>query len=327
MSEISSASALIFPFRVALPLLCICPLTADPHRALWALLLLGVTSVDVLMWRRQGMPVTGRLWTSSVLRDIGYATVFYLAYLPDGNVLALALAPAVIAEITLTFPRTIIIAAFGAEILLIGFRMVYFGHRGHWLDHPVWPEAVIIATLLAYWISQPLKRTVAARQEAQEIMGRARAVLGAVQFAAAQDSSNYARRLSEQIGVMLQSPCDAVTRQECTELTQQLARWLVQSTQSVRIFTAREEEVLRLIIQGATYGNIAASLQVSKGTVRAHAASIMRKTSAHNRSELLAWIKTNHGLERYQEAAGGVPLTPTESMPATSEPLLPHRRP
>lgn len=52
--------------------------------------------------------------------------------------------------------------------------------------------------------------------------------------------------------------------------------------------TRREVEVLTLVANGMVTGEIAAQLHVSKRTVEAHLAAVLRRTRAHTRAELVA---------------------------------------
>ena len=53
--------------------------------------------------------------------------------------------------------------------------------------------------------------------------------------------------------------------------------------------TAREEEVLDLLVQGWTNEEIAQQLTISRHTVARHRENIMRKLNLHNRSELVKY--------------------------------------
>lgn len=58
--------------------------------------------------------------------------------------------------------------------------------------------------------------------------------------------------------------------------------------------THREREVLALMAQGLSYARIARSLLVSEGTVRAHAAGVLRKMEARNRQDAVALARRLH---------------------------------
>ncbi|HYS34951.1 MAG TPA: LuxR C-terminal-related transcriptional regulator, partial [Pseudonocardiaceae bacterium] len=50
--------------------------------------------------------------------------------------------------------------------------------------------------------------------------------------------------------------------------------------------TARENEILRHVVAGHTYREIARALVISEKTVSAHISNLLRKTSTTNRAEL-----------------------------------------
>lgn len=62
--------------------------------------------------------------------------------------------------------------------------------------------------------------------------------------------------------------------------------------------SAREQEVLRLLSRGATNKEIAASLEISENTVKAHLKSVLRKLGVSNRVEAAGWAL------RHLEGAG-----------------------
>jgi two-component system, NarL family, response regulator LiaR len=55
--------------------------------------------------------------------------------------------------------------------------------------------------------------------------------------------------------------------------------------------TQREWEVLDLLVEDATTGEIASQLQVSLGTVRTHVKHILRKLGVHSRDEAIRYVK------------------------------------
>ena len=56
--------------------------------------------------------------------------------------------------------------------------------------------------------------------------------------------------------------------------------------------TGRQRQVLTMMAQGKTSGDIAAELNLSRRTVEAHRARIMRSTGIRNSAELMAWFST-----------------------------------
>ena len=61
------------------------------------------------------------------------------------------------------------------------------------------------------------------------------------------------------------------------------------SPRSNAALTPREDEVLVLVATGKTNAEIAADLNVSFSTAKAHVASILHKLEVRNRVEIAAW--------------------------------------
>jgi DNA-binding NarL/FixJ family response regulator len=69
--------------------------------------------------------------------------------------------------------------------------------------------------------------------------------------------------------------------------------------------TQREREILQLVSEGNTNGNIAKSLWVTEQTVKFHLANIFRKLNVTNRTQASRWAHT-HGLVRQREGEARV---------------------
>jgi len=61
------------------------------------------------------------------------------------------------------------------------------------------------------------------------------------------------------------------------------------------ILTPREEEVLRLLVQGKTNNEIGLALQISLATVRLHVSNILAKLDVTNRTEAVS-VALQNGL-------------------------------
>lgn len=57
------------------------------------------------------------------------------------------------------------------------------------------------------------------------------------------------------------------------------------------LLTRQEKRIIELVATGARNTEIAADLQISVHTVKAHMSAIFRKTQARNRVELLRWVQ------------------------------------
>src|SRR5262249_43381065 len=61
------------------------------------------------------------------------------------------------------------------------------------------------------------------------------------------------------------------------------------SKKGKRVLTAREREILRLIVKGKSNRQIAAELKLSANTVRVHRANIMTAVGIHKSTRLVAY--------------------------------------
>lgn len=72
-------------------------------------------------------------------------------------------------------------------------------------------------------------------------------------------------------------------------------------TDPLASLTAREREVLRLVVAGASNGQIAEQLTISPRTVESHCANLLRKLDLQSRFELIRFV-IRHGLFRDQQS-------------------------
>jgi DNA-binding NarL/FixJ family response regulator len=54
--------------------------------------------------------------------------------------------------------------------------------------------------------------------------------------------------------------------------------------------TDRESEVLRLLVEGNSNGQIAETLVIAEGTVKNHLVNIYQKLGVHSRAEAISWV-------------------------------------
>ncbi len=291
---------LVLGMRLIIPFLCVGEVLTDPRHSLIALVLAGVGLTDILfqfLWPPQDATGPSSLKAVS-LRDAGYALVFYWAYLHNPQVPALLLAPLVLAEMMVSFPLAVAKGAIALEMGLLGFRIFSLDHYGHPFIHPSWPIGVGIATLVAYLLGRQIKEVAEANYQALITKQRAKAVMAAI-LEEARKNNNSGRFASSGIldgmDALLDQACDEwVSEAQCQEIASHLSSMLKDTMQQEHILTEREREVLALMCQGHSYRQIARLLVVSEGTVRAHAASIMRKAQVHNRQDVLAWAKSHN---------------------------------
>ncbi len=77
------------------------------------------------------------------------------------------------------------------------------------------------------------------------------------------------------------------------------------ATDATGLLSAREAEILQLLVGGLSYREVAGQLFISPGTARAHGAALLRKSGTHDRAALVAWAKSQ-GFARTETGAGRV---------------------
>jgi DNA-binding NarL/FixJ family response regulator len=70
--------------------------------------------------------------------------------------------------------------------------------------------------------------------------------------------------------------------------------WAIASTTIAVNLTEREQEVLALLTDGLSNGQIGDSLHLSPRTVEKYVSSLLRKTDTSNRAELVRFAMENH---------------------------------
>lgn len=80
----------------------------------------------------------------------------------------------------------------------------------------------------------------------------------------------------------------AVTRKTATQLISRFQNLLQQCDSEKEVLTAREVEILELVGNGSTTGEIAKTLYISENTVKYHVRNILQKLHASNRAEAIS---------------------------------------
>lgn len=79
------------------------------------------------------------------------------------------------------------------------------------------------------------------------------------------------------------------------KLFQQQPQRTVRQTSQVKLndITPREQDVLRLIAEGASNREIAQALHITEKTVKNHVSSILSRVGVRNRTQLAIWVNTS----------------------------------
>lgn len=219
--------------------------------------------------------------------DLLTAVLVFLFYSVSPTAPALLLFPFVLFEIGILYQRTgmqIAVPLFGSVALLRALQVGLLTHQ----FLPRWEYLVTFSGVSLGLLF--LAATLCATDEERE-----KALLRQKRL-----SSGYQAALEEVLaaqGLFLQNLQEpelrnslsdlppGVEAEEGVRLGQQLVALMRLHRDDLPRLTRREQEVLALMAQGMSYGRIARILVVSEGTIRAHAAGILRKMQARNRQE------------------------------------------
>ncbi|MCY0885437.1 MAG: LuxR C-terminal-related transcriptional regulator [Firmicutes bacterium] len=272
---------------------------SDPPHATAALIIALAAALDLAagLIRRSLRPRPA----AALYRDGLYALGFYLAYLHNFRVPALLLWPVVVVEALVVQGPRVWPRLLAAGLAGLGLRvlMAWHGRPARYLGHPAWVAAVLLALAGAVWAGRNLWRqreldaTVAARR--RQVREAMQLVIGRLLAA-----NGIAREGAEAEGVpaLLDAVCEQIgDRARCAEAADRLARLVEEEHLRRTLLTDREREILPWLATGLSYQTIAQRLVVSPGTVRAHAAAIMRKAGTHTRAETVEWARRLRLLE------------------------------
>lgn len=285
---VENPTLMVHRIRFVVPVLCAGQVLAEPsHGAVAAV----VGAVALFDWTWQwGMGRAGTRepgWT--IFHDGLYAFAFYLGYLSDPVVPAMLLAPLLLLELlAISAIRAACLVAV-LELMALGLRMGVMAAHGHPLIHPAWPLGVLtamsVASLLGFYISELRRVLLQSRSLLNTLIAEAWRVSGA---------NGEPPELEQLLGrVPFDATQDAIA-QGCRLFGRRLVEILQAQARGVQLLTPREREVLQFMAKGYSYHTIASILQVSEGTVRAHAANILRKAEVHSKAEAVRWAQRHH---------------------------------
>lgn len=301
MSFKNKSAWYFFLIRFTIPLVLMSVLWSVPH---FEWLMVGFVVLSVLdflggiiqfVWQPKLLD-----YRFAVFRDCLYALTFYCYNLLNSHVSALILIPSVLAEIFVLYGHRIFFRAVLVEIGLLAVRMTTVHHVYHTL-HPAWALLICTASI----IMGLLGLVITALEDLQTKRARSHEDLKDTlteMLSVSLSPNGIDQELLQQQGFrdMLDEFCTDTTQSKGRELGQHLAKVIATKQAATHLLTSREIEILRLIPEKMSYGQIARQLQISEGTVRAHAASIMRKAGVHSRDDLVVWGQT-HRLIPYAE--------------------------
>ncbi|QSO51800.1 response regulator transcription factor [Alicyclobacillus curvatus] len=283
-----------FLIRFTIPLILAAVLWSSPDVHWWTVGFVVISVLDFVggivqfLWQPKLLD-----YRFAVARDSVYALAFYCSNLFNPHVSALILVPPVLAEIFVLFGAHIFFKAVLVEVVLLTVRMTTV-HRVYHALHPGWALLIGAASLimgLLGLVITVLEELQAKKVRNQEGLKDTLTEMLAESLSPSGIDQQFLQQ--ESFSRMLDELCDDTCQSKGRELGKHLAQVIATKQAASHLLTSREIEVLLLMSEKKSYGQIARHLQVSEGTVRAHAASIMRKAGVHSRDELVEWGRSN----------------------------------
>lgn len=280
--------------RALIPLICAGILLSSPNEpVVQDVFLVSAADTFLQLWR-QSRKVKGEIDVRfAISRDAAYAMLFFVGNFHSGTVPALAFAPVVVTEVLTIFGWKYFILGFVVEVGLAGLHMGTVRMTVHRFVHPAWMMELFIATLASaiYGIVYSHLRHTRDDMNRQKILMK-ESLTQMLQTTFA-DRGLETELTADGIRQMIEEICQSANPEKGRQLGSRLAHLLALRQNSQSRLTAREQELLEYLATGLSYSKIARKLIVSEGTVRAHAASIMRKADVHTRQEAVEWAKSH----------------------------------
>lgn len=285
---------LIIWLRCMIPLVCATLWVSYPHQdAVRYVLVVSAVDVGVSLWRSRRHLESPSELRMAVSRDAVYAMLFYVATFQGVVVPALAIAPIVATEILVLLGWRFFTLCLLLEGVLVALHMGTTHVVSHHFLHPGWAMWLIVATVATIIFGVVLShlRTLSEETAAQKMSMRESLIEMLEVAFSGECTGEFVYQ--DEFRLLIEDICRSGDRDKARELGAQLSEILSQRQSHLSLFTSRELEILGHLASGLSYSKIGDKLFVNAGTVRAHAASIMRKANAHTRKEAVDWAREN----------------------------------
>ena|GEM_PF-6732615 len=304
MKHKATAQSRIFLIRVTFPLILIAVIWSTPT-VNWIILgLLALNLLDFaggiiqLLWQPKLLD-----YRFAVFRDVMYTLVFYLVAVDNPHISALILFPSALTEIFVVFGSRVFIRALIFEFVLLVVRMTTMYVTYHRL-HPSWAILICTASVIMGLLGLEIRRLEQLETNLTQRQEELKKTLAELVSTTLANSGIDEELLTEEdITPLLEQICEEADMSKAREIGERMARVITAKQEASKLLTTRELEVLALAAEDHSYSQIAKLLLLSEGTVRAHAASIMRKIGVHTRRDMVKWASQHQLLSRGGDSA------------------------
>ena len=286
---------LVVWLRALIPLICAAILMTSPDQpAVEDVMVVSAVDTAYQLWRHLRAGNVAKDYRFAISRDAAYSMLFYVANFHSSEVPALAITPVVVAEVLTAFGWRYFLFGLGGESILVAAHMGTVKMTTHHFMHPGWMMEVVVASVASTIFGIALSHLQRVNSEFSRQRTLMKESLTQMLQATLSDGGCAVEITEDSLRQMIDEICRSANPEKGRQLGARLAEIVSTRHGSKMLLTAREQEMLGFLATGLSYRKIAARLYLSEGTVRAHAASIMRKADVHSRGEAVEWARAQH---------------------------------
>lgn len=273
--------------RLTLPLAMFAIMLSGHSFNVMAKFVVGLSMLDgivLVIWQKE----FGR----GVIRDVVYGILFVMLNWNNFSSSVLMPAPIILTEMLLAYGWRSFWTATAIVGAVLGSRMAQMYWQFHAFPHIGWAVAVGAAILVLAGLGASIMTLTEKLTFAQMHRTRVKETVSAMLCETLTHGKQDVDEAQQMMFMaIVEEMCQSAELETGIKLGRQLAECYMAKSEVKSILTAREREILTLIAEGLSYRKISQQLFVSEGTVRAHAASIMRKAQVHNRNDAIKWAQ------------------------------------
>ena len=276
--------------RAVIPLTCLLETLLQPGGRVGFAIVGMIALIDLL--RQESPRARAFSLSRAAWRDGAYAAAIYVLYIARVHVPALVLAPVPVMEWALLATPALARKLLPALPAMVAVRRMVIVRQGLPFLHLAWPVYLFAATAAALLISWLLRQHGRSQLAARTMARQHQEILSHfVSFLLEENNVAVTGHQSAAIERLVTMTCGSSAPEASESLAKEVAAAIKEHLQAQNLLTPREKEILGCMARGYSYRIIAQTLQVSEGTIRAHAANIMQKAGVHNRLEAVRWAE------------------------------------
>lgn len=298
--------------RAVIPLICLTAFLCVPSHPLAFSIVAVIALIDITVqffhYKGDSVSYTLIRLKGSWIRDLIYALTIYLIYFRYPQIPALSLSPVTVLEgmVFAAAPQVIeMLSLFGGLILI---RRLIFASLGFPVIHLSWFFFLITALIMAAVLGRLMTHQQQMQQRLESAYQKSHQTLSAIIDRILETNKIVLGDADRnRFDNLIKAVCDQdYNPEDCARLGHTISQTLQKRQHALSLLTEREREILTFMAQNLSYRAMAHKLQVSDGTIRAHASNIMQKAQVHNRQDAVTWAQFRYILPQNGTLLGEV---------------------